>query len=213
MKINVVNNLKNKDVKVNVKKNANGYLTIFLDEKSKKIHLKDVEPGKDVRIGKFEFIVLEHNSEGTMVISKDFAFNRVKFGECNDWKISPIRNQLLGQEYYKKICKAVGKYNIIPMTRDLTSLDGLDDYGTCIDNVSLLTASEYAKYHKILGVGTEYPNWWWLITPTSAPSNRWLYQTCHINKDGSIYWDSVEDYNGVRPVITLSSSVIVKVFE
>lgn len=36
MKINVVNNLKNKDVKVNVRKHSNGYLTIFLYEKSKK---------------------------------------------------------------------------------------------------------------------------------------------------------------------------------
>lgn len=99
------------------------------------------------------------------------------------------------------------------MTRDLTSLDGLDDYGICVDNVSLLTVSEYAKYHKILGVGTKSPDWWWLITPASTPSNRYSYHTCHVNRDGTVYWDSVEGRNGVRPVITLNSSVLVKVFE
>ncbi len=46
------------------------------------------------------------------------------------------------------------------MRRDLTSLDGLDDYGVCIDKVSMLTAAEYAKYHKILGVKSKYDCFW-----------------------------------------------------
>ena len=50
----------------------------------------------------------------------------------------------------------------------MLSLDGLEDYGTSIDDISLLTVNEYRKYRKILGSNLD--NWWWLITPDSTPS-------------------------------------------
>ena len=102
---------------------------------------------------------MEQADNGTRVISKEFAYEEVKFGDNSNWDTSPIR-KILNNEYFKKIAAIIGENNIISMDRDLTSLDGLDDYGTCTDKVSLLTATEYVKYHKILGLKSNYPDWW-----------------------------------------------------
>lgn len=174
-----------------------------------KVELSTLKPGDEFKLGNEVFIVLEHTDDGTKVISKDFAYSDVKFGDCNDWKKSDVRTNLLGQEYYKKIGDIVGKNNIIPMERDLTSLDGLDDYGSCTDVVSLLTAAEYAKYHKILGLKSNYPDWWWLITPASTPSNDYSRIVCCVDSRGILYWNDCDCCRGVRPFLTLESSIFV----
>ena len=133
---------------------------------SNKVELSTLKSGDKFKLGDEIFIVLEQTENGTRVIAKEFAYCNVKFGNNPDWKISPIRRKL-NNEYFKKIAGIVGEKNILNMRRDLTSLDGLDDYGTCTDWVSLLTSAEYAKYHKILGLKPGYPSWWWLITPMS----------------------------------------------
>ena len=116
---------------------------------------------------------------------------------------------MLNNEYFKKIAAIIGENNIISMDRDLTSLDGLDDYGTCTDKVSLLTAAEYAKYHKILGLKSNYPDWWWLITPASTPSNNYARCVCYVNSYGILGWGGCGYTSGVRPFLNLESSISV----
>ena len=140
------------------------------------VQLSTLKTGSKFKLGDEVFIVLEQTDNGTRVIAKEFAYCDVKFGDNSDWKVSPIR-KTLNNEYFKKIAAIVGEKNILTMDRDLTSLDGLDDYGTCTDKVSLLTSAEYAKYHKILGLKPNYPNSWWLITPASTPSNDYSHYT------------------------------------
>lgn len=198
------------DVKI-----ENGKVTIDLDSEllaalnfCNKVKLSTLKPGDEFKLGDETFLVLEHTEKGTRVIAKEFAYSDVEFGDCNDWKWSPIRVKL-GREYYTKICKIIGKDNIIPMKRDLTSLDGLDDYDFCIDNVSLLTAAEYAKYHKILGLKSHYPDWWWLITPASTPSNDYSRDVCCVDSYGILFWDGCSVCRGVRPFLNLDSSLLV----
>jgi len=95
------------------------------------------------------------------------------------------------------------------MDRDLISLDGLDDYGACTDKVSLLTAAEYAKYHKILGLKSNYPDWWWLITPASTPSNDYARCVCVVISCGFLRWGVCVYSFGVRPFLNLESSIMV----
>lgn len=103
----------------------------------------------------------------------------------------------------------VGASNIISMERDLTSLDGLDDYGTCDDKISLLSASEYAKYHKILGLKSNYPDWWWTITPVSTPSNVYTRNVCYVFSNGILSWSDCGCCGGVRPFLNLEPSILV----
>lgn len=184
-------------------------LTIIYDKNvDNKIMLAALNPKDEFKIGDEIFIVLEHTDNGTRVISKEFAYEEVKFGDNSNWKESSIRKKL-HDEYFNKIASIVGDINILPIHRDLTSLDGLDDYGVCTDLVSLLTADEYAKYHKILGLKINYPDWWWLITPASTPSNNYASGVCCVSSSGRIYWDECSFIYSVRPFLNLKSSTIV----
>lgn len=173
-----------------------------------KVRLSTLKPKDEFKIGDEVFIVLEQSDNGTKVISKEFAYTDKAFGDCSDWKKSPIRS-LLNGEYYNKIAKLIGKNNIIPMERDLTSLDGLDDYGICTDKISLLSASEYAKYHKILGLKPNYLGWWWTITPASTPSNDYSRSVCYVNSNGVLSWHGCVCCSGVRPFLNLEPSILV----
>lgn len=193
----------------------NGKVTIDLNPEqlaaltcSNKVELSTLKPNDEFKLGDEVFIVLEQTDNGTRVISKEFAYNDVKFGDNSNWNVSPIR-RMLNNEYFKKIAAIIGEKNILSMDRDLTSLDGLDDYGTCTDKVSLLTSAEYAKYHKILGLKSNYPDWWWLITPASTPSNDYSRDVCYVDSDGVLCWDVCDYSRGVRPFLNLESSISV----
>lgn len=172
------------------------------------IKLSDLKPKDEFKIGDKVFIVLEQTDNGTKVIAKELAYCDVKFGDNSDWKVSPLR-KILNNEYFKKIAAIIGEKNILSMDRDLTSLDGLDDYGTCTDKVSLLTSAEYAKYHKILGLKSNYPDWWWLITPASTPSNDYSRYVCLVDTCGFLRWYGCDCSCGVRPFLNLDSSILV----
>ena len=187
-----------------------GKVIIDLDsaqlENTDKVQISNLKPKDEFKIGDEVFIVLEQSDKGTKVISKEFAYTNKAFGDCSDWKKSPIRT-LLNGDYYNKIAKLIGESNIVPMERNLTSLDGLDDYGFCTDKISLLSTSEYAKYHKILGLKSNYPDWWWLITPASTPSNNYARDVCYVNSGGVLDWNDCDHTLGVRPFLTLNPSI------
>lgn len=183
-------------------------LKIKSEIKSDFVKLSSLSPKDEFVIGDQVFIVLEQTSNGARVISKEFVYRKTEFGYNSNWRLSFIRTKL-NDEYFKKIADIIGKENILTMGRDLTSLDGLDDYGTCIDRVSLLTADEYAKYHKILGLKSNYPNWWWLITPKSTPSNGFSCSVCCVDSCSILRWGDCDYAGGVRPVLNLKSSIMV----
>lgn len=194
--------------------NATGKAIIDFEDVSVNVQMAlcNLKPKDEFKIGDDTFIVLEQTDEGTKVIAKDFVCDNMRFGHCSDWRKSPIRDWLNG-EYYKKIAKLIGSQNIISMDRDLTSLDGLDDYDTCSDKITLLSVSEYAKYHNILGLSSglkpNYSCWWWLITPTSTPNNDYHRSVCYVVHKGALGWDDCGFHGGVRPVLTLNSSILV----
>ena len=169
--------------------------------------LGDAKPGEVVKIGDWEWVVLEQRSEGTAVITKDFI-ETMRFGNSSDWRGSPIREKL-NKEFIKELTTVIGEWGIVEIERDLTSLDGLDDYGTCKDRISLLTATEYAKYHKVLGLKSSYPDWWFLITPYSAPSNDYYRSVCYVDSNGTVSWDGCVYTGGVRPFCVLDSSILI----
>lgn len=192
---------------IDIDPNQKDYFEAILKSKNK-VKLSDLKPKDEFKIGDEVFIVLEQTENGTRVIAKEFAYCNVKFGDNSDWKVSSIR-KTLNNEYFKKIAAIIGEKNILTMDRDLTSLDGLDDYGTCTDKVSLLTSAEYAKYHKILGLKYSYPDWWWLITAASTPSNDCSRFVCVVNSFGILNWYGCDCSNGVRPFLNLESSIFV----
>lgn len=72
------------------------------------------------------------------MIRKEELREDMEFGRDNDWKASDVRKFLNGV-YLEGLAEAFGAGNIAGHTVDLTSLDGLKDYGKSTDRVSLLT--------------------------------------------------------------------------
>lgn len=200
-------NMKIKDGKVYIEFDADKLADLMGE---RKVELSTLNPGDKFLIGDERFIVLEHTCDGVRVIAENFAYSDMTFGDNSDWKESYIR-RVLHDEYFQKIAAIVGEKNIIPMVRDLTSMDGLDDYLSCTDKISMLTFAEYAKYHKILGLKPNYPDWWWLITACSTPSNDYSRSVCCVGSCGSVDWSDCGGTGGVRPFLNLDSSILVLV--
>lgn len=116
---------------------------------------------------------------------------------------SDLRNEL-NTDLRKKIESELGTDSLVEFERNLLSLDGQTEYGTCRDFVSLISVDEYRKYRKLLP-NTE--RWWWTLTPDSTPCNndgKWLRV---VSPSGSISGDYCFNSRGVRPVCIFSSSI------
>lgn len=160
------------------------------------------EAGNTFELVGLKWTVLEVTEKGYMCLSERLE-GSMQFGSNNDWKESSIREYLNG-EFAEKLTNEIGAENIIEFERDLLSLDGQIEYGSCMDKVSLLTFDEYRKNRKHI------PNasyWWWLLTPDSKPCNNDSDWIRVVSPSGVIYNFYYFNYGGVRPVCIFSSSI------
>ena len=201
MKVNITNNSPNVDVTVN--QNDDGSLSILLFEKTGK-KLGDVKPGDTVTIGKYEYVVLGHGAETTVVITKDIIKN-MEFGKTGDYSKSYVREFCNG-DFYKELAKAVGKSNIVPHKVNLTCDDGSNKGATCNDNVSIITAENYRRYREYFPtLGKPF----WTATGVTTLDKDYAHNACYANSYGILSWDDCDYTIGVRPFCILNSSVLV----
>lgn len=200
--INVINKAES-DLNVTLN-NIDGGIQIIIDKKKNEIDLLSLKAGETFKADNVEYIVLEQlDGNQTAVIRKELLENEMEFdSDDNNWKTSSIR-EYLNVEYLEKIEKAFGKDRIVEHTIDLLSMDGLDDYGTSIDNVSLLTIDQYRKYRKVLG--GNLGNWWWLITPDSTPAGNSARCVRCVSSCGDVGYGGCGYDGGVRPFFILQS--------
>lgn len=131
--------------------------------------------------------------------------NNMKFdNDSNDWKNSALREYLNGK-FYDKLVDAIGADNIIPFERNLLSLDGQTEYGTCEDKVSLLNVDEYRQYRSLIPNTDD--DWWWLISPFSTPCNGYERSVAVVSPSGYIVDYGCGNCNGVRPLCIFSSAI------
>ena len=185
----------------------------LMGESAKK-RLADIEVGDTFMIGEYEFIVLEHDDtldgDGvTAVILKDLYKDDVRFGENNNnYAESEVRD--ICEEFAEKIIELVGDENLIEHSVDLTSDDGLDDYGILKNaGASLLTCDMYRRYVRMLD---KYkPNkWWWLATPWSTKTHGNESWVKCVSPSGCISSNRYSILNyGVRPFCILKSDIFV----
>lgn len=162
------------------------------------------EIGKTIEVAGIKWLVLDKLEKGYFAISEDFYGRDREFDDnCNDWKSSDLRNEL-NTDLRKKIESELGTDSLIEFERNLLSLDGQTEYGTCRDYVSLISVDEYRKYRKLL------PNtnkWWWTLTPNSTACNDDDTFVRVVSPFGSIYCISYCLSFGVRPACIFSSSI------
>lgn len=120
------------------------------------------KPGEHFNYNGIEFVALGEEQGGILAIvakplEKEMPFDR---NNCNNWRKSTLR-KFLNEEYIKNFDRG----DLSPFVSDLTSDDGMKDYGTSEDFIALLSDNLYRKYR---GVMPTYNNWFWTITPWSC---------------------------------------------
>lgn len=168
--------------------------------------LKNVKVGELCKIGPFEFIVLEHSKDTTAVILKDAFLEKSRFGSNNNYNGSDVDK--LCNTFAEKLAAIIGEENIVEHTVDLTSDDGLKDYGSVKRKASLLTTTLYRRYVHILDK-FKLKIWWWLATAFSTPTHDDAAWVKCVSPRGIIRIINYYGNLGVRPFCILKSDIFV----
>lgn len=170
------------------------------------VKLKDLAPGDTFKIGDHEFIALEHVGAATAVIRKDLLSEKMAFGKNNNYNGSDVDTRC--NAFAVEIACIIGEDNILLHTVDLTSDDGLKDYGMVERYASLLTADRYRQYVEILD---KFPikAYWLLATAYSTPKHDDAAWVKCVPPSGNIDADYYFSDNGVRPFCILKSHIFV----
>lgn len=170
------------------------------------VKLADIPVGETFRLGKYEFVVLEHSGDTTAVILKKLLVESKVFGSNNNFDGSGADREC--QKFGAEIAGIVCAENLIEHTVDLTSDDGLKDYGKVRREMSLLTTELYRRYVEILDKHNP-DKWWWLATPHSTQRHGNSSWVKSVSPSGFIINDFYNYDGGVRPFCILNSSIFV----
>ena len=128
---------------------------------------------------------------------------RSEFGKTNNYAESYVRNDLVNSELAEDLKKKFGD-KLIPISLDLTSMDGFKDYGTvegdilAIPNIQLL-----------MKFGESIPlidNLYWLATPNQTPARKDARCVRCVGSGGGVGCDDCGwGGGGVRPFFILKS--------
>lgn len=166
-----------------------------------------IAPSSVISYGGLDCIVLDVEQDKILVLAKE-SIGNMPFdeGNSNNFPKGTLCKYLNGE--FIKTLKANGADTsaLIPTTIDLTSDDGLKDYGETTQKIFLLTCDMYRKYRSII---PNLDDWWWLATAYSTESNGYAVNARFVYSDGSLgngnaYYGDI----GVRPAFYLKSSIL-----
>lgn len=150
-----------------------------------------------------KWTILEITENGYICMADKLEGTRKFDSSCNDWKPSDLRNYL-NTEFYDMLAAEIGAENIIPFERNLLSMDGQTEYGTCEDKVSLINVDEYRKYRKYIPNAGYY---FWTITPDSTKCNKDTTFVRVVSPSGRILNYGCNYSIGVRPFCIFSPAI------
>lgn len=166
-----------------------------------------IAPSSVISYGGLDCIVLDVEQDKILVLAKE-SIGNMPFdeGNSNNFPKGTLCKYLNGE--FIKTLKANGADTsaLIPTTIDLTSDDGLKDYGETTQKIFLLTCDMYRKYRSII---PNLDDWWWLATAYSTESNGYARIARNVDPDGSLNGRTAYNGNiGVRPAFYLKSSIL-----
>ena len=188
-------------------KKALGYDFKLVTEHSK-IQPCDVEQYKTFKVGDTEFIVLEHLESGKVLcLTRNFIAEDTKFDEdTNNLAKASVLKVL--DEFEEKIAAEIGADNMCEFEIDLTTDDGLKDYGSIKRKTGLLTDAQYRQHSE--GIEQYAVNdWWWLANAVSTPRRDVQYSVRCVACGGIMNCISCYDDFGVRAVCIFKSNIFV----
>ena len=183
--------------------------------KKKSIKLFQVRPGEHFIHDGVEYVKLDEAAGATFVLGVEATLKNVQF-ESDDAERED-HNNYIGSNLEREGIRWLREQHpdtfdaVVERPIDLTTMDGMTDYGVPLASVRALTIDEYRKYRHLIPL-TDDP--YWLATgwttkrsPYSDTNNAY-----NINSDGSVSLNYVYNpYFAARPALYLKSSILVSV--
>lgn len=166
-----------------------------------------IAPSSVINYGGLDCIVLDVEQDKILVLAKE-SIGNMPFdeGNSNNFPKGTLCKYLNGKFIKKLKANGADTSALIPTTIDLTSDDGLKDYGETTQKIFLLTCDMYRKYRSVI---PNLDDWWWLATAYSTESNGYARYARLVSSDGSLYYYFACTGNvGVRPAFYLKSSIL-----
>lgn len=183
--------------------------------KQKNLELSRVRQGEAFTFDGVRWVKLDESAGAALVVAEDVLLKNTPF-ECEDAEREDHNNfkgsnlelsivELLTAKH-QKIQDAVVERPI-----DLTTMDGMTDYGMPVVTARVLTIDEYRKYRRFIPLASEP---YWLATgwtTKSSPSSDTGYAYC-VFTGGALNYINVFGANfAARPALYLKSSILVSI--
>lgn len=181
----------------------------------KTITLNQVRCGEHFMLGGVEFVKLNDDKGASFVVAADITGKECPFESSNAKRDD--HNNFVGSHIQKvveaflvdhpEINKAV-----VDRPIDLTSMDGMTDYGCPVVHGRILTSDEYRKYRAFIPLASD---WYWLATPWTTLRSPYsgASRACFVLTDGALNDRGVCYASNFcpRPALYLESSISVSV--
>lgn len=183
--------------------------------KKKSIKLFQVRPGEHFIHDGVEYVKLDEAAGATFALGVEATLKNVQF-ESDDAERED-HNNYIGSNLEREGIRWLREQH--PATFDamverlvnLTTMDGMTDYGVPLASVRALTIDEYRKYRHLIPL-TDDPYWLatgWTTKRSPRSDSDYAY---YIGADGSVYNYRVNYPRfAARPALYLKSSILVSV--
>lgn len=175
----------------------------------KKIALKNAARGTAFDYAGQSWILLENDPAGrTLCLSKDITEARAfDEGNCNNFAVASSNKYLNGPYLDNLVDACNGANAFLESELDLTTDDGLKDYGTCTVTIFSLTVDQYRRNRDVI---PNADDWWWLSTAYSTASNGYEHSARLVRFDGALDgFSACYGYYGLRPACYLDSDLLI----
>lgn len=183
--------------------------------KKKSIKLFQVRPGEHFIHDGVEYVKLDEAAGATFVLGVEATLKNVQF-ESDDAERED-HNNYIGSNLEREGIRWLREQHpdtfdaVVERPIDLTTMDGMTDYGMPLASVRALTIDEYRKYRHLIPL-TDEPYWLatgWTTKRSPYSDTSYAY---YINTDGSVNISNVyRSYFAARPAFNLKSSIVVSV--
>ena len=183
--------------------------------KQKNMELCRVRQGEAFTFDGVRFVKLDESAGAAFVVAEDVMLENIPFEhedaereDHNNFKGSNLELSIveLLTVKHQKIQDAVVERPI-----DLTTMDGMTDYGMPTVTVRALTIDEYRKYRKFIPLASKP---YWLATGWTTKSSPYsdANHAYYAGTGGTLGSNGVYDaYFAARPALYLKSSILVSV--
>lgn len=165
--------------------------------------------------GGVEWVVLDSRPDMVLALAADVLkdaegnVRHIPFDtdNKNDFAASSLRAFLNGDFLEELAAAGADKDAFVPIVLDLTSDDGLEDYGTDTAKIGLLSDKMYRHFRKLIPNASDD---WWTCTPFSTARNGFEHYVRRVHTSGALYYYlAYVGYWGVRPLCALKSDILV----